>query len=50
LFLGKRVSVEPTDDLLLERIQRATGLITDAPAGHPTVRQLRDQGVTPIQE
>lgn len=25
------------------------GIITDAPAGHPTVRQLRDQGVTVIQ-
>jgi DeoR/GlpR family transcriptional regulator of sugar metabolism len=25
------------------------GIITDAPADHPTVRQLRDQGVTIIQ-
>jgi DeoR/GlpR family transcriptional regulator of sugar metabolism len=31
-------------------LSEVAGLITDAPAGHPTVRQLRDQGVTVIQE
>lgn len=31
-------------------LSAVAGLITDAPAGHPTVRQLRDQGVTVIQE
>ena len=31
-------------------LSEVAGLITDAPAGHPTVRQLRDQGVTVIRE
>jgi DeoR/GlpR family transcriptional regulator of sugar metabolism len=31
-------------------LSEVAGLITDAPDGHPTVRQLRDQGVTVIKE
>jgi DeoR/GlpR family transcriptional regulator of sugar metabolism len=31
-------------------LSEVAGLITDAPAGHPTVRELRDRGVTVIQE
>jgi DeoR/GlpR family transcriptional regulator of sugar metabolism len=30
-------------------LSEVAGLITDAPAGHPTVRQLREQGVDVIQ-
>ena len=30
-------------------ISEVAGIITDAPAGHPVVRQLRDEGVTVIQ-
>jgi DeoR/GlpR family transcriptional regulator of sugar metabolism len=30
-------------------LPEVAGLVTDAPAGHPTVRQLREQGVTVLQ-
>ena len=30
-------------------LPEVAGLVTDAPAGHPAVRQLREQGVTVIQ-
>jgi DeoR/GlpR family transcriptional regulator of sugar metabolism len=30
-------------------LSEVAGLITDAPAGHPAVRQLREQGVSVIQ-
>jgi DeoR/GlpR family transcriptional regulator of sugar metabolism len=30
-------------------VAEVAGLITDAPAGYPAVRQLRDQGINLIQ-